>query len=136
MTLARRLHEEPNESSRAWNFGPRDDDSVSVRHVLDLFVQRSGAGRWQAESSFSGPHEARLLRLGFLESPRAIGLAPGVELSEAVRLTADWYRQAAGGMTDLRDLTCRQLEFYEAKVNGPPSERIWLRPVVRHSEAA
>jgi CDP-glucose 4,6-dehydratase len=136
ITLAQRLHEEPHEWSGAWNFGPRDDDVVSVGHVLDLFVTHWGGGRWQAEPSLNGPHEARLLRLDSAKAREQLGWRLALDLSEAVRLTADWYRQAAAGMTDLRELTCRQLAHYETKVNGAPSERVWLRPVVAHNEAA
>ena len=115
---------------------PRDDDAVSVGHVLDLFVQHWGAGRWQAESCFNGPHEARLLRLDSSKAREQLGCRQALELSEAVRWTADWYREAAAGMTDLRDLTCRQLEEYEIKAGAAPSPRVWLRPVVAQSHAA
>ena len=48
LMLAERLFAEPKEWSGAWNFGPRDDDAITVARLLDLFVQHWGGGRWQA----------------------------------------------------------------------------------------
>jgi CDP-glucose 4,6-dehydratase len=134
--LAQRLLEEPHEWSGGWNFGPRDDDAIAVGELLELFVRHWGSGRWQPEPGLSGPHEARLLRLDSSKAREQLGWRPSLELTEAVRLTAEWYRHAAAGATDLRELTCQQIDHYEAKATGAPAPRIWLRPVVAQSTAA
>ena len=94
LTLAERLHAEPQRWSSAWNFGPADADTVPVKELLDRFFAQWGEGSWHAESEAAGPHEAGLLRLDCSKARTLLGWRMALGLDQTVALTAEWYRRA------------------------------------------
>jgi CDP-glucose 4,6-dehydratase len=98
----------------AWNFGPRDNDAVPVATLADLIVSFWEDARWVAEPEGNAPHEAGLLRLDWSKARTHLGWHPGLTLKEAVELTVEWYRHAAGrGSTQaMRDLSVQQIGHY------------------------
>ncbi len=114
LTLAERLAAEPNEYSEPWNFGPREEDTVPVAELLDRFTAHWGSGDWRAESTLSGPHEAKVLRLDSSKARQRLAWKGVLGLDNTVRLTAEWYREASSrNVIDIRELTLRQIEHYE-----------------------
>jgi CDP-glucose 4,6-dehydratase len=139
LTLAERLFGEPSLYGEAWNFGPREEDTVPVADLLDRFIKQWGEGSWRGEPISSGPHEAQFLRLDSAKARHRLGWRVALNLNETVQFTADWYRAACrnSATIDLRELTCRQIEQYETKSGIRPSER-QHRPsaVARQKQAA
>jgi CDP-glucose 4,6-dehydratase len=125
LTLAERLHAEPQRWSSAWNFGPADEDTVPVRELLDRFFAHWGEGSWQAESEAVGPHEAGLLRLDCSKARTLLGWRVALGLDQTVALTAEWYRRATSvsEAVDLRQLTLEQIDHYEQAAGVRPSHR-------------
>lgn len=125
LTLAERLHDEPGQYAEAWNFGPREEDTVPVADLLDRFIKHWGEGSWRGEPRPSGPHEAQLLRLDSAKARNRLGWSVALDLNETVQFAADWYRAACRGSAtiDLRELTCRQIEQYETKSGIRPNDR-------------
>ena len=113
LTLAERLHAEPERVSSAWNFGPSDEDAVPVNELLDCFFNHWGAGSWRSEADAAGPHEAGLLRLDCSKARTMLGWHMALGLDQTVALTADWYRRATAAQDDPRQLTLEQINFYE-----------------------
>lgn len=101
----------------AWNFGPRDADAVSVATLADLITSRWGGARWESAPEDDPPHEAGLLRLDWSQARARLGWHPGLTLKEAVELTVDWYRAAAGAATAraMYDRTIEQIQHYQER---------------------
>jgi CDP-glucose 4,6-dehydratase len=106
----------------AWNFGPREEDTVPVATLVDLVVGEWGGGRWQAAGAADAPAEAATLRLDSSRAQARLGWRPVLTLKEAVTLTVTWYRAAAAGATDeaLHALCLEQIAHYEERWRARP----------------
>jgi CDP-glucose 4,6-dehydratase len=76
----------------AWNFGPGGDAQVTVREVVEQFIEDWGEGVWRpAPDSRQQPHEAGLLALDAGKADRELGWRPAWGAREAVARAAGWY---------------------------------------------
>ncbi len=84
----------------SWNFGPAQEDVMTVGEVADLFVAAWGHGaKWAAASEQSGAkHEAGKLTIDSALARRDLGWLPRWKADEAIQRTAIWYRDHAGGI--------------------------------------
>ena len=115
LRLAEQLVDTPASFRGAWNFGPRDDDAVSVGALADLFHAAWGAGGWEHVADPDARLETRVLRLNSDKANRELGWSPRLNLEAAMARTALWYRQASRGDADAAfALTCDQIHEYEA----------------------
>jgi CDP-glucose 4,6-dehydratase len=113
LILAQRLYREGASYAGAWNFGPTDESAVSVATLADEFVRHWGQGvAWRTDHSRTGPHETHVLRLDCSKALALLGWRPRLHLTQAVAMTVDWYRAAAGG-TDMDALRRAQIHSYE-----------------------
>jgi CDP-glucose 4,6-dehydratase len=150
LTLAERLHADPQRWSSAWNFGPSDDDTVPVKELLDRFFAHWGDGGWEPEAGVAGPHEAGLLRLDCSKARTQLGWRMALGLDQTVAMTADWYRRATADrkldqadrsrsaskddrpVIDLRQLTLEQIDRYEQSAGiRPPQHSLVNRAAQR-----
>lgn len=114
LMLAEKLLEGNKDFAEAWNFGPAEEDSQSVGNVLEIIksVWKDSVS-WKLDDKVQ-PHEARLLKLDSTKAKTELGWMPKLNLEEAVKLTADWYRGVKENK-NLIDLTKDQIEFYQNK---------------------
>jgi CDP-glucose 4,6-dehydratase len=118
LMLAERLHGDGPNWSGAWNFGPRDEDVVTVAALVELVFKHLGKGRWVTTSEPWAPHEAGCLKLDCSKACHVLGWRPRLTLEEAVRLTAIWYRRAAALTdSDMYCLTQEQIRNYEGRLH-------------------
>jgi CDP-glucose 4,6-dehydratase len=73
----------------AWNIGPRDGDSVTVRALVDLLGAHSTPVRIEIEPA--ALVESALLRLDTSKARDVLGFVPGWGTRDVVIKTADWY---------------------------------------------
>jgi len=101
----------------AWNFGPRDADAVSVGTLADLIVGQWAGARWETVSDDDAPHEAGQLRLDWRKARAHLGWQPLFTLKEAVQLTVEWYRGAAGSGSPhaMYELSVEQIRHYQQR---------------------
>lgn len=91
----------------AWNFGPGALAAVSVREIVDLFVEAWGGGEWRpAPAAAPQPHEAGLLVLDAGKADNELGWRPAWNVQDAVAAAARWYREFYDG-ADADDLLAR-----------------------------
>jgi CDP-glucose 4,6-dehydratase len=94
LMLGRALVERGQAAAGAWNFGPGEQDMVTVREVASRLEARWPGLRVAAGSAPSGTHEAQQLRLDAGKAAVELGWRPLLSLDEAVSLTAEWYQAA------------------------------------------
>lgn len=100
-----------SEAAQAWNFGPSTDNVASVGDVVHLLVAHWGGGAsWNADPG-PHPHEAGLLAVDASLARHELDWRPRLNLKDAVRWTADWYRRQLAGETAAA-LICAQIEGY------------------------
>ena len=117
MLLAQTLWEK-RESAEAWNFGPRDQDAVSVAELARRFITAWGAGELRVQPDPDAPHEAQSLRLNTSKARSRLGWNPVLDLNHAVAWTAEWYRSYEADPTSAVSVTAQQIQKYseEARV--------------------
>src|SRR5205807_1036967 len=80
LMLAERLWRDPALAG-GWNFGPAEEDAVSVGRLADELAARWGAGAgWTADAG-PHPHEARWLELDCAKARERLGWAPKLPLA-------------------------------------------------------
>ncbi len=95
----------------AFNFGPAQDDAVSVRVIADEITARWADGaRWDHDTRFQ-PYEARLLEVDSAKARAALGWRPQWRLGQALDRTIAWYKAYYEGQ-DMQILTLRQIDEY------------------------
>lgn len=84
----------------SWNFGPAQEDVMTVGEVADLFVSAwGGKAAWTAApEAADAKHEAGKLTIDSSLARRDLGWHPRWRADEAIRRTAAWYRDHAAGV--------------------------------------
>jgi CDP-glucose 4,6-dehydratase len=91
LTLAQRLVENGSELAEAWNFGPRDEDAVSVGELASRVVASWKKGELRIEPDPNAPHEAQFLRLSTAKARTRLNWQPALSLDQAIEWTVAWY---------------------------------------------
>ncbi len=112
LQLARKLWEEPQEYAEAWNFGPSDDEAVTVGDLARQLISIWGKGELRIEPDPEAPHEAQELRLNCQKSCARLGWRPVLNLKQALQWTAEWYRSFYEKPGAAAALTAAQIQNY------------------------
>jgi len=94
LLLALRLFESGLKYSGPWNFGPRDEDEISVRKFAESFTHHWGQGEGELilHPEDSDAPQPRPLRLNTTKAQTQLGWTPVLALDEAIAWTVEWYR--------------------------------------------
>jgi len=103
----------------AWNFGPRPENEVTVRELVDRLVRAwDGGCTIDIRVEPSALSESHYLKLDIAKSQALLGWHPRLGLDETLEMTAAWYRAyltepAAAGLMQ------QQLAGYLAAIGSP-----------------
>jgi CDP-glucose 4,6-dehydratase len=98
----------------AWNFGPDAADVQPVRWIVENIVSTWGSPlRWEIDKG-THPHEHQLLQLDCSKAAQQLGWHPVLRLSDAVRMTTDWYQHFMNGKS-AREKCLEQISAYCSK---------------------
>jgi CDP-glucose 4,6-dehydratase len=113
LSLAEHLYEKPIEFEGAWNFGPNEADTKSVRKVVEKLADSWGGGAsWNIEIH-PQPHEAHHLKLDISKASSQLNWQPRWTLDYALDQTAHWYRHCLYEK-QARELTLEQIIKYQS----------------------
>ena len=116
LMLAQNLYEHGESFASAWNFGPRSGDARPVRWIVERIVALWGApASWEIQAG-QHPHEAQMLQLDWSKAAQQLGWRPVLDLSKALEMTVEWYRQHQNG-SDAREQCLAQIAAYSAAVD-------------------
>lgn len=112
--LAVKLLREGGKFASAWNFGPSDPRAVSVRELVQRFIELWGAGTWEDVSLEEAPHEAGLLTLSWEKAARLLDWRPVYTWDGALAETVDWFRRYHEGDAgaDMYGVCVEQIQRY------------------------
>lgn len=111
LLLAQKLIEEGAPYADAWNFGPREHDTQSVKWVVETLVGLCPGGQWRQELS-PQPYEAHQLKLDSSKAHSLLKWKPRWSLQTALKQTVAWY-QAWRRDEDMLQITRNQISLYE-----------------------
>jgi CDP-glucose 4,6-dehydratase len=101
---------------RAWNFGPAEQDALSVRELVELVSARwPGGVRWERDGE-THPPEIPALRLDSGRARAQLGWEPCLSLQAGVELTTDWFGAHQRG-EDLHAMTLAQIERVSGRLS-------------------
>ena len=120
LTLAVKMLKYGNRYSEAWNFGPSEEDSVTVEEVVHKVLEFWGSGNWEDISQkISDPlHEAKYLRLDCSKARRILDWRPMIDIDKAINFTIDWYRAYYDKSEDIDEYTKNQINKYLEELKG------------------
>jgi CDP-glucose 4,6-dehydratase len=100
------------EFAEAWNFGPDESDTRSVRWIADRLSEETCTSSWEIDR---GPkhHEATLLMLDSSKAKHRLGWKPRWPLDEALRRTVAWHQHWKKGL-DMAAFSSRQIADFDA----------------------
>ncbi|MBX2887574.1 MAG: CDP-glucose 4,6-dehydratase [Ferruginibacter sp.] len=97
------------EYSGAINFGPLQDDHLTVEQVVNKAIQIFGKGSWQKDESGGQVHEAGILKLDINKAKELLSWTPRWDAQTAIHETLQWYMQP---IQNKGDYTRLQIEKY------------------------
>ncbi len=107
--------------SEAWNFGPDEDDILTVEKLAGLIIKHWGGGSYSLDTS-NHPHEATLLKLDCSKAHAILKWQPVYNIYRAIEETIYWHREYYNfnGKANMHKTTLHQIERYikEAKEKG------------------
>ena len=112
--LASMLLEDRHTFSGPWNFGPFDNEAVTVGELVERFVSSWGCGRIEQISRPEVLHEALKLKLSIEKAVSNLNWFPVLNNSTAIDWTVRWYEEWHRGNTDLKTFSLNQIEDYKA----------------------
>ncbi|MDX9780464.1 MAG: CDP-glucose 4,6-dehydratase [bacterium] len=112
LLLGMRLSRDPLHCQGAFNFGPCDQDEMTVEELVTTAIRIYGKGRYIHRSDAEKLHEAGILRLNIDKAMRVLDWHPRWSSATAAEKTIRWYRQVAEG--ENAALSCRRqiLEYF------------------------
>ena len=115
LLLAEKLCTTPADYTQAWNFGPAQDEVMTVANVIEAVAKKWGGGaRWEPASG-AHPHEAQYLGINAGKAQSLLGWQPRLRIAQTIEWTIEWYRAWRDG-ADLRRLSETQLDRYRGLV--------------------
>lgn len=94
-----------------YNVGPDDADCVTTLSLVDAFRSEWGEDFSYRVEGDGGPHEAGFLKLNCDKIKKVFGWTPRMDVQEAVRMAASWYRAYLQG-EDMQEVTKKQIEYF------------------------
>lgn len=91
--LATRLLEQGSAYTGAWNFGPLENEAVSVKALVEQAIALWGNGEWVDTSDPQAKAEMALLRLNWDKAANILKWRPTYGWREAVSETIEWFQE-------------------------------------------
>ena len=115
LMLAEQLHTNGPEFSKAWNFGPNEQDTYTVADVAIKVSQLWGKqNAWRAASG-EHPHEANYIKLDASLARNELGWCPVLCIDKSLKLIVDWEKARLNNV-DVRVTSLKQIKDYQEMV--------------------
>jgi CDP-glucose 4,6-dehydratase len=111
LSLATRLYQEGSHFTGGWNFGPRADDTMPVRNLVEHATRLWGKGASLEIANGNQPHEAAYLALDCSKARSLLDWRPRLRIETALAWTIDWYKTWQEG-GDMRAISLAQISTY------------------------
>lgn len=106
LLLGMKMREDPVGFSDAFNFGPSEQDMLTVEELVQRAIGLWGSGSIERANQ-TQPYEAGQLRLSSHKAQELIGWQSLLSADEAIRKTIDWYKD-----DDPKRITSDQIDSY------------------------
>lgn len=112
LQLGAAMQQAPATFAEAWNFGPEENDVLTVEQVVDKALLIYGKGSWKKPEQKQVQHEAGLLNLSIKKAKERLYWQPRLSAGEAIEYTIEWYKEVNAG--NAFDYSLNQLDKFAA----------------------
>ena len=116
LLLAEKLFLKEGDFAGAWNFGPHNDDTKSVKWIVDNLNTKWGVVTRSKLQPGQQPHEAHFLKLDISKAKQQLGWEPKWSLDTALDKIIDWQKSWCAG-EDMRAKCITQISEYNMRKN-------------------
>lgn len=109
--LAKKLYYNPKKYSGAWNFGPNEDDCVSVLNILTHCQKHIDFSIEIDKNSTGAFKESRLLKLDSAKANQELNWSTSWNIETAICETLDWYKKERAN-DDMYSFMIKQINKY------------------------
>jgi CDP-glucose 4,6-dehydratase len=112
--LGAALWKYPQKYSGAWNFGPENDNHLTVAVMVEKLIKYWGDGSWNDISDPQAPHEVKLLKLNCDKAYAELHWHSVFAINECLQMTIDWYKEyyVENPNTKIYDLCVEHIHNY------------------------
>lgn len=121
LELGARLQEDDAGFEEAWNFGPWPGEELPVIDLARALLVALDRPDHALQVLPSPLHEAQLLQLDISKTVSRLGWRPRLRVAEALSWTASWYGAVHRDASCAREVTLRQIDDFEARVDAASS---------------
>lgn len=114
LLIAENLFKNGDSYSGAWNFGPRDEDSKSVKWIVEKLCELYPNSDWSVDDN-PHPHEAVQLKLDSTKAIKNLNWSPQWNIENALYKTVEWHKSCKDD-TDMEKLTDSQIIEYSKSI--------------------
>jgi CDP-glucose 4,6-dehydratase len=112
LQLAENLYNDPVAYGEAWNFGPSDNNCLSVQAVVEGLVHCWGLGASYEHIFNDQYHEATFLKLDSSKARAKLNWRPQLVIEDAIQMTIEWYQMCLAQREDMRLVSLNQIQEY------------------------
>jgi len=112
LLLGQKLLEDGGKYSNAYNFGPNEENILTVAEVANAICKYYGKGKVILGEK-SPLHESGLLMLNIEKAKEVLGWTPTLSSEEAIKNTVNWYKHFYNKDIDMLKYTESQIEQFE-----------------------
>jgi CDP-glucose 4,6-dehydratase len=92
MLLATKLYDGKKEFSGAWNFGPSNQNLLTVEKFTELALKNLNKGIYIIKRDLNNKHEDKLLKLNSNKAKKYLKWQQKLNINETLQLTFKWYK--------------------------------------------
>lgn len=112
LAVAEKAFENKGEFDQAWNFGPNESDTLTVRQITEVIGRIWGENaEFQYGNSGHNPHEAHFLKLDSSKAKTYLEWKPRLGIEKALTWTVNWYKSWLKG-ENMMEFTNAQIDNY------------------------
>ena len=114
--LIEKQYENKTKFSGAWNFGPYEENTISVKKLIDnlnLLIKNKLKINYSNKEEY---HEAGILKLDSSKASKMIKWSPLLNLDETLMYTMEWYLAYLDN-EDIELFTLNQINKYEEAIH-------------------
>jgi len=119
LLLGSKMYKDAKRYSSAWNFGPNNENIITVDELVKLVIKNWGSGIYKVDNS-NHPHESGLLKLDISKTCIFLGWNPIYNLYETIERTINWYKYFYNGIKkeELYKITVSEIWNYVKHSNN------------------